>query len=175
MIKTLCKIWLILRVYWSNFRNRSDIKDYAVGKVSTAPEMAARARSMYQKFRYKYDDFTELFDSMHTPAYCYKMCVTSILEDDCDGFHAALYHLAKSSGFECYLLTYISNPITSSHTILLFKYESRWYIIDYTTMLSYIDEHSIIEDLEDRKGIKIISWNLVEFNNNKFQVSSKQI
>lgn len=73
-------------------------------------EVRNEAKKLWAHFQYTYDDVTQLFDAMRSPATCYAEYKQGILRDDCDGFHAALYHMVHRGGRECFLITYIPTP-----------------------------------------------------------------
>ena len=79
-------------------------------------------KKLYNRFTYSYDGIDELFDCMRKPAQCYLDSCKNNWEDDCDGFHAALYHIYYKNGYDPYLLTMIlPEKIFESHTICVIK------------------------------------------------------
>ena len=178
MISFLANLWLRLRVYWSNYRNKNNITDCQVlGKFDTPFMILGFAVKMYNNFSYTYDDVSELFDSMRYPAECYKRLVNGVFKDDCDGFHAALYHLSIKSGLDAYLLTYITTNIVDSHTVLLIKYYDRYCVIDYTSLISKDSFDEVLKATVDRRHKEEVAHNIVKFNyeQNKYEIVGKEI
>ena len=127
-----------LRILWSNFywrkaRKRYGIK-YADKKDSedTPHFVNSVANRMYKKFRYKSDGIEELGDSAPPPAEMYaQYCEQDTFADDCDGFHAGLYHALYENGITCFLLSILSKKNEYGHCVVCFEYEGRTYIQDY--------------------------------------------
>lgn len=171
MILALKKLWLKLRVGWSNIRwgkNNPTISQQV--KVNNASQIQLLAKDIYNKFTYEYDDITELFDAMRTPSRCYQDYLDGELKDDCDGFHAALYCVVQESGYECYLMTYITTPITDSHTVLLVKIKNQWHIFNYKSHLVLSSLSNIKEEIEDKYKVKIDCYNFTQFKNGKYEI-----
>lgn len=167
----LLKTFLTLRVKWSNLRNKKNITDYPVEEIISKPIFIVNiAKQMYRNFVYKYDDITELFDSMRFPAQCYSDYKQGILIDDCDGFHAALYHVAEKNGYDSYLLTYISTELSKSHTVLMIKHNNSYYVNDYTVIYKCVSIEKVIEILEKKYDTKIKCYNFVKFEDNKYVI-----
>ena len=167
----LLKAFLSLRVKWSNLRNKKNITECPVEEKISKPLFIVNiARQMYTKFTYQYDGPTELFDSMRFPAQCYTDYKNGLLKDDCDGFHAALYHVAESNSYDSYLLTYIPTKLSKSHTVLLIKHNNYFYVDDYTTIYKCESIEKVIERLENKHNIKILCYNFVKFDKDKYIV-----
>ena len=162
LIKLFAKFWLVARVYWSNYKNTSNLTKCPVEQdldLSTVSKLAKYIDKAYSKFTYTYDGFDELFDSMRFPAQCYyEQFVKGSLRDDCDGFHASAYHLAQAYGYNAYILTYMTANLIDSHTVLAIKKNNSWYKIDYGRLTS----GKTIEDLIKVKNV--IAYNLVKFD-----------
>lgn len=160
------------RVKWSNFRNKDNLVDCEVDEVVTRPiELASIGKKIDAKFTYQYDGPTELFDSMRFPAQCYTDYKNGLLKDDCDGFHAALYHVAEKNSFDSYLLTYIPTKLSKSHTVLLVKHEGYYYVFDYRVLRAKSkDINEIIKTIETKCKVNIISYNFVKFVNGEYVV-----
>lgn len=170
MFVILKKLWLKLRVNWSNFlyaKKNSDIE--CKNKLNSVSQIQLLAKDIYSKFIYTYDSVFELFDAMRTPSSCYEDYINGGLADDCDGFHAALYYPVEKNGFECYLLTYITTPIKESHTVLLVKIDNKYHVFDYKNHFT-LQSKDIKTELEDRHNIRIDCWNLVQFKNGKYEI-----
>lgn len=57
---------------------------------------------------------------MCPPPYNYERYLKGVLKDDCDGFHALVYHCLFNCDINCCLLA-VESP-KGSHCVLLFKY-----------------------------------------------------
>lgn len=130
--KPLSDLWWI---NWSNFHWRKSIR-HNIGicdedNVETLEDIVALVKKLYQHFTWTADGIVELFDSMTPPPQNYQNYLDGHLYDDCDGFHALVYHCLYNSGFTCYLLSAVA--VGSGHCILLFKdKEGLWHVNDYT-------------------------------------------
>ena len=142
--------------------------DYEVeGVYETPASIAESMDSLYKYFEYTPDGITDLFDSMRFPAECYKKLITSVFKDDCDGFHAAMYHVAKKKGFDAYLLTYIPTDIKEGHTVVLIKYLSRYWILDYDKVLVNNSIEEVLNDTVNRRKVELVAYNITEFDYDK--------
>lgn len=120
--------------FWSNarfkdaehFNKEVDIED----SVYNFYDIQQLVRKLYANFEWTADDITELWDAMTPPPENYKIWKQEKLKDDCDGFHSLVYHCLKNSGLDCYL--FCVNAIGGGHCVLLFKYNDKWYVNDYT-------------------------------------------
>lgn len=178
MIRLLANLWLKLRVYWSNYKNKKNIVNlYVEEKVHSPYELTKWAHEWYKNFEYTYDGIEDLFDSMRFPAECYYRIKTSILKDDCDGFHAALYHIAIESHLVAYLLSYVDSKIINSHTVIIIKYLGRYWLIDYDSMIVDDTLEDLLKKQENRRKIEIIAHNLVEFDYDsaKYRIVKEEI
>lgn len=119
---------------WSAFRYRKDIKESKIEKtVQTPLDVGMLAQDVRNHFTYKRDSIWDLGDTMRSPAQCYESYKIGALVDDCDGFHAALYHAVAESGHNAELAT-VASPIPGQgHTILLYQIGNRWGYKDYTS------------------------------------------
>lgn len=170
MLNRLAQLWLKLRVKWSNLyiKKHNCINNVDVNTaVYSIEHLATISGKLYNNFVYKADDVTQLFDVMRTPAQCYIELHDDILYDDCDGYHAALYHLAHANNIKCYLLTYITRDIKNSHTFLVAyksnNYVHGWIGIDYKNeTVLYKSIGGLIRDKTSK--YKILGYNLVQFN-----------
>ncbi len=173
MFKFMFDSILKSRVKWSNLRNKKNIIDCPVDEVITRPvDLVKVAKNINSHFTYKYDGLSELFDSMRFPAQCYSDFKQGSLTDDCDGFHAALYHVAEKNGYDSYLLTYIPTDLMKSHTVLLVKHEDYYYVFDYNVLRAKSkDINEIIKTIETKCKVSIISYNFVKFVDGNYVVS----
>lgn len=168
MLKLICKLWLRIRVFWSNIRNKNNLKDCEVeGTFETPSSIVEEAKKYYHNFEYVPDGWDDLFDSMKFPAECYQRLINTVFKDDCDGYHAAMYHIAKKKGFNSCLLTYIPTDIKEGHTVVLIKYLSRYWILDYDKVLVNNTLEDVLNDTLKRRRVELVSYNLVDFDYSK--------
>lgn len=170
MIKKLFVLtWLKLRVEWSNIRNKNNLLDYPVDEqvrdMTFSYDVFRIAKTVYNYFTYAVDGISELLDSMRYPAQCYHDYKQGLLKDDCDGFHACMYHIVQSNGFDCALLTYMVPKLTESHTVLVMKRQDNYYKLDYRKIYTYNSFEDIISELEKKQPL--LGYNLVKFNEDK--------
>lgn len=147
-MRTLIKFWLKFRLFWSKWRWRKAVTEYPLAERHIFHGMTPEelyvfilnlTNELHAKFKYTYDDITQLADSMKPPAQCYKEFIENgKLEDDCDGYHALLYHILTENRIECALATAVpTNKIIDGHTFLAFRLNSHICIVDYSFMKSY--------------------------------------
>lgn len=160
------KYWLKIRIYWSNFLNSTKYIPNAEVKerIATVQSINIFAKKLYNYFSYKIDSASVLFDSIRSPQECYQEYLDGKLIDDCDGFHAALYHAATSGNFDCYLLTRISEKISQSHTTLVVKYNNKYYLYDYNKMNICNSSANIINTADGMNNSKTRYYNFVQYN-----------
>ena len=146
-------------------------------KLDTPYMILGFATKMYNNFEYTYDGISDLFDSMKFPAECYNRLVTSIFKDDCDGFHAAVYHIAYKNKLETYLLTYVTKTLIGSHTVCLIKYLDRYWVVDYNSLLVKDSLEGVLNETIKRRHEELLTYNLTEFNYNsgKYEIVEKEI
>lgn len=159
MIKFIALLWIgNLRYKWSNWRHRNSIKESSETNRSWMPktirDIAVWVFWMEGKFKYTYDNWTMLWDSMNTPAACLDIALNaSPLRDDCDGFHAAIMEgLNNIEGCEVQLLTYVTKPIKYSHTVAVAKLQDKYLLIDY-------------DKIEDFASLEGVLAHVARFNN----------
>lgn len=120
--------------FWSNIRWKKAIKKNIPlreeDKVVNIHEIQPLLCEIMKHFKWTADGFTELWDSMTPPPQNYQYYVDGLLKDDCDGFHAVVYHCLVNCGFECYLLAV--ETYGSGHCVLLMRDGELWHVIDYT-------------------------------------------
>lgn len=118
------------------------------------------AKTLRSNFVYTHDGIDRLFDSIDTPASCWERAFNpGPLEDDCDGFHSALYW-AVHQNFNCWLLTLVTRNIVNSHVILYIQHNGHYYV-DYEYMSSKFNSfEALIEHIGKRRSMNIVSYNL---------------
>ncbi len=139
-IRLGCSIAMHWWCWWSGVRYhkciRNNIGVQECDKVITLRSAAVLVKKLYSSFEYTKDGFTELYDAICPPPQNYQYYLDGKVRDDCDGFHSLSYHCFYNSDLECYLLSVVANK---SHCVLLFKFENRWYINDYTNIICESD------------------------------------
>ena len=108
---------------FSTFIQEADLINYFV-------DIRAIAKMAYENFEWTADGIDQLGDAIVPPPCAYNQIIKGKFKDDCDGFHAAMLHILLINHIESYLLT--ANAIGGGHCILIFKYNDKWYILDYT-------------------------------------------
>ena len=137
--------------WWSNTRFKDAIRDNKKVNdedlVSTYKQVQTLVAKLYKKFKWTADGPDQLWDAMTPPPQNYQHYLDGLLKDDCDGFHALVYHCLYNSGIKCSLFT--ANAINSGHCILVFTLNSKWYVVDYSkvykgydTLEEAIDEYN---------------------------------
>lgn len=157
MMKYPAKLWTNnLRYKWSNCRHKTSPVNTNVRsdlRPGSIAELQAVALELYRNFEYTPDGITRLFDSIDTPAGAWERAFNpGPLRDDCDGFHAALYW-AASKKLECFLLTLVTANIKDSHTLLVVKMGS-YYFVDYTFISGgYSNLDTLVKDVQIHRGM----------------------
>lgn len=140
MLKFIWKIISTIAVnvwwpFWSNirwrksFRNNIGIEEDDI--IKSEKKLISKISDLHIALEYKADDASQLFDAINSPSqlyYDYKK--NNNIKDDCDGFHALVFHILYNSKIECYLMT--ANAIGCGHCICLCKYNNKWHVIDYS-------------------------------------------
>ncbi len=135
--------------FWSNirFKNalRFDIETKDEDKAFNLKDIRELVSKLYNKFEWTEDGIDQLWDALTPPPQTYKHYLDGLLKDDCDGFHALVYHCLSSSDIECYLLT--ANTFSSGHCVLIFRLDNKWHVNDYSYVYKGFD--TIEEAIED--------------------------
>ena len=158
-MKFLCKIYCdYIRPLWSRIRwakeNRGNSSP--IERVHSILDIKQLVKTLNKSFCYTMDDISEAFDSLKPPSMVYQSYVDGKFKDDCDGFHTCVYHILANSKVECWLLTLITKDIMTSHTVLLFEFENKWYIDDYDYVHGGLD--SVEEMVETYKNIFVKNY-----------------
>ena len=135
-------IYRFFHLPWSNFywkRIKRAATDYPIadedlryGDESAEEYICRIDRKVMDAFDYKHDGAEELGDSVPPPAEMYRQMSEGHFADDCDGYHACLYHLADKNGIFCRLLSVLSAVNKRGHCVLLYlNRNGTWHIHDY--------------------------------------------
>ena len=160
------KIWVAwLKPHWSNFRFRKSIKEYAStsGELNSIGEIQEKVINLYKNFEYKLDDFSMLFDAIDTPPQCLFHLENNKLLDDCDGFHAAVYHLLSQkakNAVNIYLITVKTNPFTQSHTMCVFDLDEITYLVDYQSVIEMQDYNQSLDHMKQNYSCEPVYYHL---------------
>lgn len=113
-----------------------------------------------KRIKYRYDGFG-LLDWISYPEVVYKRA-----SGDCDDYAIlSAVHIKNFKNCEPYLLTVIAKPIRYSHTVCIFPYRSKFYLVDngYLYHRGFYDIEAIIEHLKERHGWKkIYAFDIIE-------------
>lgn len=150
----LSKIYPLMHFWWITWSNHrwkdverhnqeidKELFGYKQLGIKTYLDVDILTNNVYKKFEWTRDGVDQLFDSICPPPYNYVRYKTGVLKDDCDGYHALMYHILHANGIECYLMS-VADWLWG-HCILLFKLDNKWYTMDYTTI------HKGFENVED--------------------------
>lgn len=172
--------------WWSNCRFKKTIRENkGVNEedlVSTYKQVQSLVAKLYKKFEWTADGPDQLWDAMTPPPQNYQHYLDGLLKDDCDGFHALVYHCLYNSGIKCSLFT--ANAINGGHCILAFTLSGKWYVVDYNKVYKGYD--TLEEAVEEYNKIyptiynskKIIYNGFVQYNYETgkwFKTSSKKL
>lgn len=129
--KFIQDLWNInIRYLYSKILFFYDCKDFEIVEtISCVNDIRNIAKVIYNKFVYKHD----FIDEIHQPPQCYKNYLYNKLVDDCDGFHAVLFHILSKNNITCYFITYIPKNM-NGHTFIIFKYYNKYGYIDYNSV-----------------------------------------
>lgn len=173
----------VIRPAWSNFRWKNSIRTNVEVEesITSLEDIAKVARKVYSTFEYTYDDVSQLFDSIVPPGQAYTNYKHQNFKDDCDGFHACIYHILQAKGIPVYLLTIITKPFTRSHTINMFYINNKWYILDYYNI--YKDGYVYAEDAIDNylaknvgdKGYQWKAWTCINLLKYEYGVNGQYV
>ena len=173
-MELLYKIWRKFAVWFSNIHwsfafkscplNNTDYVQIGESKTNYVKRMSTK---IMDAFEYKHDGFDELGDTIPPPAEAYYQFLRGELVDDCDGFHAALYHAAMSNGIECKLIEIFSTKNFFGHCVFLFKDET-WKICDYTHIMD-LDE--AYEYYKEKTNNSFVVYEVV-WENNKYHTKA---
>jgi len=169
----LTKIWVVwLKPIWNNFRFRKSIKVYIPQskELDTISELREKVEELYKNFEYKYDDISMLFDAIDTPPQCLFYLENNTLQDDCDGYHAAIYHLVthrveKASNIK--LITIVTKPFTKSHTMCVLDLNDKTYLVDYQQVIEIQDYSDVLDHMKQTYSVEPIYYHLNTWDNEK--------
>lgn len=176
MIRFFCKLWCdYLKPFWSKIRwckkrqvVSREVSEQVTSDISSVRSLCSKVCS---RFEWTMDDISQLFDSLRPCEYLYQLyCNANYddpLKDDCDGYHSLIYHILHENGFDCCILTIVTNPIRDSHTMTLYKVNGCYYLINYTSVRKYETNNiqEIVDDYNNRNQYgKEHYWNTQRYD-----------
>lgn len=137
------QLWLSFsNLFWRRKNNAIiPFYDYYDGKTPPVTWVRKKGTEMMTRFNYTYDKIENII----TPPLAYKRAYDDVLNDDCDGFHALMFHILHQNYEELKLqdlalfcmIPLELKPMFSSHIVLAFKYEDIWYVLDYDVIYTW--------------------------------------
>jgi len=147
--KIICNIAISWWCWWSNtrFKNKKRKNTGVLSEdvVSNLDDIKLLTKKLKKSFTYTDDSYDQLWDAIVPPPQLYEDYVGGLVKDDCDGFHALLSYCLFNNKIYCCLLT--ANTPKDGHCILLFYFEKKWYVADYTKIYCGYEtiEETIVE------------------------------
>lgn len=137
------KLSLIWWCLWSSVRFAKQERffhDVATqDKIKDNLDIIKLAKRVYSKFKYTQDDISQLWDAIVPPPQNYLNYRGGIIEDDCDGFHSAVYHVLANSHIiqDCYLMAVTAKEC--GHCVVVYRFDNKWYVLDYKKLYQGFD------------------------------------
>lgn len=170
--------WLWLRGiknWWSYLRWHKYVKEESmdVPLIETDSQIISACRDLYRGFEWEMDGLADAFDTYVPAQYAYNRMTEYINDisedkyrDDCDGFHAGVYHMLQENGYDVALITLATIPITESHTMTAIRYEeddgSVYYkVVNYTALKG---PYKTIQEFVDNYGTPVRYWCLQKYD-----------
>ena len=179
MIKLIAMFWCnVWRNFWSWIRwhKYTKIESMPVPEVNDENLRTTLFRR-YSAYDWTADDITELGDSFCPPQYCFNENEKAMMktpkgkyEDDCDGWHAMVYHILKNNGYNVALITVVTKPFTQSHTMTVIRDvnestgEISYRVVDYTAVKG---PFSTLQEFVDQYSLPVRYWCLQAYNDKK--------
>lgn len=157
MFGLICKVFLDhWKPFWSAIRWGKQRKEEAVSfkdVLSDKYTMTQMLESVNNHFMWEMDDASQLWDSYQPVELLYNWYVCSKWEDDyfigdCDDCHSVIYHILKNNGYDCVLFTIATRPITQSHTMVIYKENGCYTLVNYRAVTHY-PQGTTIQDIVD--------------------------
>ena len=189
MFSFICKIFLDhWKPLWSAIRwgKQRKVEAYELqDHITDDAEMREMLKNVNNHFTWTMDDATQLFDSYQPVEYLYNLYVDSginntTVKDDCDGCHSIIYHILKENGYDCVLFTIATRPITQAHTMVIYKKDNCYHLINYRNITHYnegVTIQEIVDDYNKKHNLKKEwYWNLhrYDYDKNKFYTVDKK-
>lgn len=93
---------------------------------------------------------------------------------NCDGCHSVVYHILKNNGYDCVLFTIATRPITQAHTMVIYKENGCYTLVNYRAVTHYPQGttiQDIVDDYNKKHNLKKEwYWNMhrYDYDKNKF-------
>ena len=189
MFSFICKIFLDhWKPFWSAIRwgKQRKVEAYELqDHITDDAEMREMLKNVNNHFTWTMDDATQLFDSYQPVEYLYNLYVDSginntTVKDDCDGCHSIIYHILKENGYDCVLFTIATRPITQAHTMVIYKKDNCYHLINYRNITHYnegVTIQEIVDDYNKKHNLKKEwYWNLhrYDYDKNKLNTVKKK-
>ena len=189
MFSFICKIFLD---HWKPFLfffrwgKQRKVEAYELqDHITDDAEMREMLKNVNNHFTWTMDDATQLFDSYQPVEYLYNLYIDSginntTVKDDCDGCHSIIYHILKENGYDCVLFTIATRPITQAHTMVIYKKDNCYHLINYRNITHYnegVTIQEIVDDYNKKHNLKKEwYWNLhrYDYDKNKFYTVDKK-
>ena len=116
------------------------------------------ATRIYSNFTWTDDGIDQLKDAIRPPAQCYSDAIDSHLNEDCDGFHSALYHIMSQTsllelGLKPYLLSITDRYGRAGHCFFIARnIDGNIFIQDYnqSTWFNTKDENEAVQKIKEQ-------------------------
>lgn len=170
----------MLWVAWSNWIYRNDLNDddsiesEDQIKEQDIPHIINLLNRVYINFHYTSDNIFVLFDAMHKPYQSYLNYCNNVFFDDCDGYHAAIYHIFHSNSYGTFLISYIPTDTSKGHTVCGIKGKDKYYVVDYNKIYTGETLDICLNDLSEDRKVDIVVYALIKFDYeaNKYKIVS---
>ena len=116
------------------------------------------ATRIHSNFTWTEDGIDQLKDAIRPPAQCYSDAINSHLDDDCDGFHSALYHIMSQTsllelGLKPYLLSITDRYGRGAHCFFIARnIDGKIFIQDYrqSTWFDTADQNEVVSKVKQQ-------------------------
>ena len=189
MFGLICKVFLDhWKPFWSAIRWGKQRKEEAVpfeDVLSDDYTMTQMLNNVNTHFDWQMDDASQLWDSYQPVEFLYNWYVSlkGTNEDfvgDCDDCHSVIYHILKNNGYDCVLFTIATRPITQAHTMVIYKENGCYTLVNYRAVTHY-PQGTTIQDIVDNYNKKHNLkkewyWNMhrYDYEKNKFYTVDKK-
>ena len=171
-IRFFGKLWIDhIKPVWSKIRWCRHLKEKSEEVFSVTEELLPFVlRDLYKNYKWKMDGATQLFDSLRPIPYIYNLYLAQnkkgiVFEDDCDGFHSLVYYILEKNGYDCYLITFITKPLSKAHTMCVVKRKGKFQLINYTFISTLCYDN--IQQIADEYTVPVRYWNAQKWDYSK--------
>lgn len=174
-IRFFGKLWIDkLKPTWSKIRWVRHLNEKSE-KVPTVTDttFSLVVRDVYKNYDWEMDGFSELFDSLRPIPYIYNLYYEKkkkgeLFKDDCDGFHSLIYYILEQNGYDCFLVTFVTKPLSKAHTMCVVKKAGAYRLINYSAISEA--RYRDIQEIADMYNLPVRYWNAQkwDYSKNKF-------